>query len=314
MATQLNAVQDLLLTNVSAAYVPSDAELLSEKIFPVIESDMSTGKLGKYGTGHLRIESSLAGGRSKFRTVSQTIRSTLSYSIDSHGLEGVVSKDDYRNVQLPFDAEKDEVMALSGNIMLEKEQILATALTNTAVLTQNTTLVGVQQFNDYANSDPISVFATARQAVRSGCGVLPNVCMMDWQVYNKLRFHPQLLDALGFKWDRPGGLKEDELGLALDIDKILIAKGMYESAKEGQASSLAPIWGKGIVLGVAPDKAAPRQVSLGYQVRYRGSAPRKVYKYVPGNPPGATAILVEDEYQYLISNANAAYVIAAAIA
>jgi hypothetical protein len=38
-------------------------------------------------------------------------RSTDSFSIEGHGLEGMVSADDYRNVQLPFKAEEDETLA-----------------------------------------------------------------------------------------------------------------------------------------------------------------------------------------------------------
>lgn len=310
---QLGAIQDLLLTNVSAGLFMDQWNLVCEKFFPVVKSVQSTGKLGKYGNQHLRIESSLKAGRGKYRRVETITRSTTSYSIDGHGLEGLVTPDDYRNVQLPFDAEKDETIGLTTMLLLEKEQVLASAVTSTSNIAQNTTLVGPSQFSDYANSDPLSQFATARETVREGCGVRPDTAVMDYLVYNKLRFHPQLLDSLGYKWDRPGGLNDQELAAAMDVKKILLPDALYNNAAEGQADALTPIWGKDILFAVLPPSPVPRQISLGYVFTYN-EQPRKVYKKEAFNPPGSNKILVEDSYQYLITNASAGYLIKAAVA
>lgn len=310
---QLGAIQDLLLTNVSSGLFMDQWSLACEKALPVIKSDMTTGKLGKYGNQHLRIESSLKAGRGEYRRVETIARSTTSYNIDGHGLAGLVSADDYRNVQLPFDAEKDETIGLTTQLLLEKEVVMAQALTSTSNLTQNTTLSGTSQFNDYNNSDPVTIFANARETVREGCGLLPDTAIMDYQVFNKLRYHPQMLDALGYKWDRPGGLKDQELCAVMDVKRLLLCDAVYNNSNEGQSDVLTPIWGKDIVLAVAPPSAVPRQVSLGYLVTYN-QQPRKVYKQPIFNPPGSTEILVEDSYQYLISNASAGYVIKAAVA
>lgn len=309
---QTKAIVDKLLTNVSSMFVPQG--YISEMFFPMVESVQSTGKLAKYGQSHLRIESSIIGGEGKYRRVKPITRSTTSYSIEGHGLEGIVTKDDYRNVEVPYKAEEDETLGLTTKLWLEKESVLASAMSSTAVLTQNTTLSGTSQFSDYANSDPIDKFKTARATVRSGCGVPPNAAWMDWAVWNVLAFHPGILEALGYKDNRAGSLSPDELAKAMGVEKLLIAKPIYNSAKEGQSDSLAAVWGKHIGFGVLPDRAMPYQTSLGYYVKYVGSQPRKVYKYDAQNPPESTVILVEDEYDMLVSNAAAGYLIKDAIA
>lgn len=310
--SQLKPIVDPLLSNASSAYIPKG--YLTEQLLPFIGAVTSTGKFAKYGTNHLRIESSLKAGRGSYRRVEAITRSTTSYSIDGHGLEGIVTKEDYANVQSPYKAEEDEVMGLTNLIWLAKENDLATTLSSTSVVTQYTTLSGTNQYNDFLNSDPIDDFITARSTVKSGCGVMPNVAWMDEIVWNTLRFHPQMLDALGFKQNRPGGLTKDEMAVAMGVEKVLIAQASYESAKEGQTSSLASVWGKHIWFGVVPEKAAPYQVSLGYWVGYEGEPPRKVYKQANFNPPGSTLILCEDNFDHLISNAGAVYRIASAIA
>lgn len=310
--SQLRAIVDKLLTNVSSAYVPKG--FICEQVLPTVQSKQYSGLLGKYGTNHLRIENSIKGGRGKYRQVETRVYSTTSYLIEGHGLEGFVSKEEYANVEDPFDAERDEVMGVSTSLWLEKEKTLADALNNTGVITQNVTLSGTAQWNDYANSDVLSVVSTAKNTILNAVGVFPNLAIMDVGVWSILRYHPQLLDALGFKWDRPGGMQESEMAKALGVDQVLFGSARYESAKEGQTSSLASIWGKGVIFAVAPDKAEIMQKSVGYLVRPTGSQPRKVYKQSNFNPPGSTAILVEDEYDMLISDAACAYLIASAIA
>lgn len=311
--SQNRAIVDQLLTEASSGLFPTG--YVSELILPEVQSKNTTGKLSKYGTNHLRVENSQRIGRSAFRRVEAISRSTASYAIEGHGLEGMVSKEDYKNVISPYDAERDETMGLTSLIWTEKEKLLADTLADTSIMTQNVTLsASTDKYSDYLNSDPIDDFNTARAAIRNGCGAIPNLAVMDYQVWNQLRFHPQMLDALGFKQNRPGGLEEGEMAKAMGVSKVLIAMGTYESAQEGQTSSLAPIWGKNLIFAVVPEKAMPYQVSLGYMVRYAGEAPRQVYKYAFNNPPGATGILVEDNYDMLISNAAAGYLIKSCIA
>lgn len=308
---QLQAIVDKLLSGVSSKYVPEG--YISDQVLPVVTSVQKSGLLGGYGKGHLRIEQSLIGGRSKYRRVEPSSRSTTAYLIEGHGLEGLVTEDDYANVEEPFDAEQDEVIDLTTHLWLEREYALASTIMSTSVISQNTTLSGTDQYSDYANSEPVQDFATARATVKSGCGVPPNGAILSWEVWNMLRFHPQLLDALGFKDNRPGGLTEPELAIAMGVKKLLIGQVTYNSAKEGQSDVLAPVWGKDILFAVLPEKMAKRQVSLGYSVQMKGRGPARVMKEQSFNPPG-TKVLVDFHYDDLISNAAAGYLIKSAIA
>lgn len=311
MSSQNKAIIDLLLTQTSQMYVPKG--YISENLFPYIGVKNSTGKLAKYGNNHLRIENSVKVGRGKYRQVEPISRSTDSYSIEGHGLEGMVTADDYRNVIQPFQAENDEVLGITTMLWVEKEKVLADSLADIAVITQNTTLAGAQQYSDYNNSDPIADFLAARKAVKNGCGMPANVCFMDYDVAQTLRFHPQLRDLFKFT-EKSAPLGDEQLARALGVEKILIANAMYNSAKEGQADSLANIWGKHLWFAVLPDSAQPYQISLGYRLGFSDVSARQVYKNNNFNPPNSTAILVEDNYDFLISKATAAYLIKNAIA
>lgn len=309
---QNKAIVDKLLTQVSNKYVPQG--YISEQLLPSIPVVQQSGKFGDYGLDHLRIVNANAQGRGQYRRVDISSVNTQTYLIEDYGLEDIVTQSDYRNVEEPFDAEQDKVDGLVTSLWLSKEFSLASTLTDTGVITQNTTLSGTSQYSDYDNSDPLQDFAVARQAVRAGCGVAPDTASMDWSVWNYLRFHPQILDFLGYKDNRPGGLTIDELAMAMGVRRILIAEASYNSAKEGQADVLAPVWAKDIVFSVSPETASKRQVSLGYYLTYSGTGPRKVYKYPVYNPPESTGIIVEDSYDMFLTNVSAAYLIKDAVA
>lgn len=310
--SQQKAIVDKLLGKVSSMYVPTG--FISESVFPVVNSVQKTGKLAKYGTDHLRVENTIVGGNGEYRRASTITRTDSSYLIEGHGLEGRVTEDDYSNVEKPYDAEKDETLGITTTIMVGKEKGLADSLGSTTVLTNNTTLVGQSQYSDYANSDPVDDFNTARSTVKGACGVAPDTAMMSWEVLNILKFHPGLLDALGYKYDRPGGLKGSELESIMEVKRILIAEASYESAKKGQTSDFEPIWGKNIIFGVLPKVAMKRQVSLGYYFKLAGRGARRVSKWAVNNPPNSKAILVDDHYDMRVTNVNAGYLIKNAVA
>lgn len=310
--SQMKGIVDPLLTNVSSMYVPKGCK--AEEILPGLKFSQYSGLLGGYGKNHLRIESTVVGGKGKYRQVESIARTTQAFLIEGHGLSGMVTDADYKNVKDPFDAEKDETMGISTILMLEKEKALADSLGSTSILTQNTTLSGTSQFNDYTNSDPVSKIRTAKAAVRTGCGEAPNAVILEYDVAEVLRYHPQLLDMLGFKFARPGGLNDQELASVFGVKKVIVPDCKYNSAKEGQTAVLASVWGKNIVFAVIPDSAQKYQISLGYDIRLEGGSPRQVFKQSLFNPPGSTEILVEDKYDMLLADVTAAYLIKDAIA
>lgn len=309
---QTKAIVDKLLTQVSSAYIPSG--YVSEEVLPGISVKQTTGLLGKYGSEHLRIQNTVMGGRGEARRVEVITRTTQSYTIEAHGLESIVTPDDYRNVELPFRAEEDEVVGLTTALWLGKEKALADVLGSTSIMTQNQTLSGTAQFNDYTASTPLTVFRTAFSAVKNGCGMAPNAAVMSWGVYNVLKYHPSILTALGYAANRAGLLSREDIARAMDVKYLYISDAAMNTAAKGQAETLASVWGRDLIFYVRPEKAAPYQTSLGYYLTYENEGPRKVYKFAVNNPPESTGIIVMDSYDMFLSNVKAGYLVKNAIA
>jgi len=311
---QSRAIVDQLLTDVSNKITSNG--FIADEILPTKEVDMMTGKIGRYGGEHLRIQTTISAGENGFPTIESITYNTDTYAIEAHGLKDYVFPQDYANVQKPFDAEKDKTATLTSALKRGREKSIADQLTNASVITQNATLSGNAQYDkrSHADSKPIENFATARETVYAAVGMPPNTAVMSWKVWNHLRFHAQMLDALGYKDNRPGGLSLEELAKAMEVEKILVGMAVYNTAKKGQTDSYAPIWGNDILFYVRPQTAGIEQMSLGYKLTLRGKAPFQAYKYNHDEPAGSKKIVVENYYDDVLQRTSAAYLIKNAVA
>jgi hypothetical protein len=304
MSTQMRAIVDKLLTNVSNQLVPQG--YISEMVLPELSVVQTSGLIGKYSNDHLRIIDTKVGGKGLYPMVDTTVRSSTSYNLVDHALKELLVANDYDNVEKPFDAEQDAVVSLTTHLWLEKEKGLADTMAG-ATITQGVTLAGANQWSAYTTSNPLSDLRDGRKGVRAGCGQKANIAFMDEDVADTLRFHPQLLDSLGFKDNRPGGLIDAELAKALKVDKVYVAEVVYNSSLQPSADSLAPVWGKHFWYAASPATAARRQQALGYRLQKAGEKPRQVFKSYPDEPVNSTKIIVKDQYQQVITNAACAY-------
>jgi hypothetical protein len=310
--TQNKALVDKLLTNVSNQYVPQD--YIAERILPTFTVMEDSGKIGAYGNDHIRAGSYLHSGDGEYAKVKVDNRNLKTYSLEKHALSTIISEEDFRNVPAPYDARLDAVNHVTTLLWTEKEVSLKTVITNAALYSASNkvTLSGTAQYSDRTNSDPLGDSITARKAIRAKVGTNPNIVIMSENVFDELRVNPSILGSLGYKDSRPGGLEMGELARSLQVDEVIIGKAMYNNAVEGQADNLVPIWGNEVIYAVSPKSAAKRQISLGYRVQ--GQAPRRVSKVSVQDPVGAEKVLIDDKYEQLIVNIDAAYLIIDAIA
>lgn len=313
---QDSAVVDQLLTRHSNGLFNNSDFFIAEQILPAVAVGPTTGKVPAYGTEHLRLQNTVHRGKGNYNEVETLVYNTDTYDITDHGLFETVTDAQKRNALNPFDALQDATTGLTHLQFIAKEKALADALTATATITQNTTLSGNSQYNnrDHADSTPIEDKNTAFGTIEDSIGMEPNTAIMSPKVARALKFHAQLLDALGYKDNRPGGLNDAELAKALGVDRVLIGRGFYNSAARGQSDSIAQIWGKDLVFARIEQNVGLRQKTLGIEVRKSGTSPRQVRRFNPAMPVNSTQIICTDNYDQLLLNVECAYLIKNAIA
>jgi|GEM_PF-4133865 len=313
--TTTAAREDRLLANVSRRH--NVEGLVADQVLTGVTVKKSTGLIGKYGNEHLRIVHDLVGGMATYPRITVDTKSSDRYILEKHGLSDTISEEEIGNEVEPFQAREDSTMDVTERLKLGREFALASSMTSTSVLTNNVTLSGTDQFNDYDNSKPLEVFRAARASIYAKTGKdtrMPGgFALITWDVENALSYHPDLLDLYKYTSGMGSGLSLEELKKAMKVDRLIMAWSQYAPSKGGQPlGDPLPTWGKNIVFGFAPMKGTKRITTLGFTLRKSSSV--RVFRNKLVEPPNSELIQVDHTYEDLITDVGAAYLIKDAVA
>jgi len=303
---------DKLLTGIS---IRQNVEgLIAEDVLTFVNVQQDSGLIGQYDKSNLRIEHDIVGGETPYPRVTASVKSTNRYALEKHGLSGIVTEEQKENEEQPFDAKKDRTIELTDKIKLGKEEALATPLTNPAIITQTAAASG-GGYDNYTGSTPLEDFNDASNAIYDSTGKIVQMPggfgIVPWQVYNQLKFHPDIIENIKHVVNMKSGLTFDQLASAMGVDRILVPWGQKLTSKEGQTDTKVNIWGNNIIFGFAPRTGTKRITTLGFRVQKRSAI--RVFTNVIDNPPNAEEIIVDDKYDFLLTDTDAAFLITTAI-
>jgi len=250
MPTASDVHRDADLSNIAIGYKNPDKNYIADLIFPQIETD----KMSDYyyiwtkdfffrNQVNLRAPGGVypAGGLAVSDTQFVTKNWSLSY---------LMPREVQANADAALDLERVGAEWLADQFALNREILASTTLFITGVWGTTTSLTGVEQWDDYANSTPIENFQTAIETVEAATGMTPNTAVLGVQAFNKLRRHPDLIDL--FKYTTKGILSTEQVAEAVGIEKIVVGRAMRNTAAESVAFAGSYIWGKSCLICYVP--------------------------------------------------------------
>jgi hypothetical protein len=176
-----------------------------------------------------------------------------------------VTDEELDNADSPLSPFRDGTELVTSRLLMGREsaiQAMVRDATNyPAGLT--TTLAGANQWNDYANSNPIADVRVARRALHAIMFREPNLAIIPYQVMSQLEDHPDFIERI--KYSMPGVLTRDIIATLLGIERILVPGLGVNSANIGQVASVGYLWGKDVLLAWVPDRAGLRTPAFGYE-------------------------------------------------
>ena len=308
---------DPQLTNVLLAY--TNAEFIADQILPVVPNlKDATGKIAQMGNAHLRTYSTKRSlwDESEHR-INFSINNDNTYSIDYYDLSAYVPDRLQDQLQAPFDARNAAQMTLMDSMKLQREIALATLMTSTAVLTNNVTLTGSDQYSDETSSDPQTDFDTARDSVQSKIGREANAVYMSRGVVNALRRHPWFIEIAkaNLSGGKGGALSVsafvETLKAWYELDYVFIGKTIKLTSQEGQTETKGAVWGNDVVFFYRPTSPSLFTPSFGYSFQLAGQVLQTRVRRAPEDKGDIVEVLWA--YQDNIIDTNAAYLIKNAI-
>lgn len=266
--TQLIDYQvDTVLTQMSVAY--TNGELIGTKLMPRVEVEGRVGFYYVFDKSRFSINDSRRTGTSRANRISNGMTSAAFGPLAEHSLEEPIEYDVLKTYPTPHDARVDATESVTEALNLGLEAEIAAKLTSGAVITQNVTLSGTDQFSDYANSDPFGVFQTGIDTIKAASGVTPNTLELGYQVWSKLRHHPDLLGRMSVASVRV--LTPQMLADLIGVAEVVIGDAVYNTADEGQTAVMGYVWGKHALLAFVSSKPGIKKISLGYTLQVAGA-------------------------------------------
>lgn len=237
---------DPILTNVVRGY--KNADMVGENLFPSISVNSTGGQVIEFGKEAFQLYNTARAPGTAIRRVEFGYQGKA-FALLNNALAGTVPDEQRRDAKnIPgIDLAAMAVNRVMRNIKLALEVDQAALATNAANYpTTNKVALAAAARWSADTVDPRLAIDTAREAIRSQCGVYPNVLLLSPAAYNALRRNALVKDQ--FKYTSSQSINAAMLAGYLDVAKIVVGAGMYWN----NAGTAVDIWGNNAVLAYVP--------------------------------------------------------------
>lgn len=252
---------DPLLTSVYVGY--SNTELIADRLFPKIAVNKESGIFFKNDKSNLIVPGSTkrALNGAANRITGKLLQDT--YTLEEHVLEEWIDDRVLKTYDDPFNPRSNATNRIAGQLAIEKENQLITAL---AAATASGNVVDSTGLWATAGTDLRSVMNTGKNYIHVRTGVRPNTLVMDRLTLDKLTAtNTDFKASIAYTSDKTQANLERLVAAYFDVPNVIIAGGIQQSAAEAGTGSF--LWStKGIAyLAYINPTPAIEEPSAGYQ-------------------------------------------------
>jgi len=159
----------------------------------------------------------------------------------------------------------DATKFLAHQMMIRQERDWASKFFTTSVWGTDAT---PSTLWDASGSDPIGDIQTGVNTVLTNTGYLPNTLVLSYAAYKTLRNHSDFVDR--YKYTSADSITPELIGKVLDVPRVMVMKGVYNSAKEGASATYAQVGDKDALLCYVAPSAGIMSASAGYNFVWNG--------------------------------------------
>lgn len=222
------------------------AGFIGQQVLPIVNVNKQSGNFGKIPIEQLLQNRSTDRASGSGYNRGQFKFEPATYATKEHGIEEPIDDREAQMYADYFDAEMVSAARAYRAVIEAQERRIADLVFNATTWTGAALTTGItHEWDDATNATPIANVEAAVQKVYDGSGLWPNALIINRKVFRNLRQCNEIIDRVkyqGFVDARPGNITVQALAQVFDLDRIIVAGGTKNTAKEGQAASLSPIW------------------------------------------------------------------------
>ena len=300
------AHRDRALENVSLQYKPMG--LIADLVAPKVQVKRESDFYYVYSRDTMSIPETLRAMNAESNQASWSM-STSTYTLAEHSLHDYVSDRQKDNTDSPINLEADTVEIVTGKILLRREKDLASVVQDITNWGTGVSMSASMQWSsNTTTTNPIVLIDSLSSLILQNSGTKPNRLILTDPQFKAAKEHTSIVDRI--KFTSPDSVTPDMLARLLGLEKILIAEGIENTAKEGIADSMSFIWTDSAFLYYVPSSPGLKTPSALYTFWKDGySVPFKVERWRESKRT-ADAFQVSAMFQHKpVATACAAYLL-----
>ncbi len=245
---------DMPLTNLTIGYRAQG--LIAPDVYPLVQTPFQSGVYYVWGSNEfLRVPNTFRAAGSPAKRVQFTVSSGTFFA-KNYALANELPYEDISNADAALNLRQSASNRIVDGLSLAWEDRLAVTLTTTTNMGSSTSLTN--RWNDHVNGAPVEDFFAGRESIRTRTGYNPNVMIFSGFAWARFARHPDIIKYIRGAGDNVGGgsVTQQQVANAFELSKVLIGKGIKNTANEGAPASYTDIWStSAILLYVAPNPA-----------------------------------------------------------
>lgn len=260
------------LTNVSVAFIQDrQKDYVADKVFPMVPVQKQSDLYFTYEKGNFyRDDVQERAPGTESAGSGYNVNTDEQYFCKVYALHDDVDDQSRANSDQPLNPDKDATEFVTHQIMLKREKKWFENYFTTSIWTGSASGSDVTPSTlwDVSTSTPIEDIDQEKEASHKKTGHMPNTIVASSNVFRTLKNHPDIIDRV--KYTQTGLVTEDMLAGLFGVEKFLVARGIQNTAKEGQTDVMSYFADKDLLLCYANPRPALKKPSAGYMFTWNG--------------------------------------------
>lgn len=267
--------------NISVAYIQSQQVFVADKVFPLVPVLKQSDLYWVYSKADfLRIQAQRRAPGAESAGSGYRVSTGGPYFCDIYALHKDIDDPTRANTDSPLDMDRDATLWLTQQMLMRRESDFINNYFTTGIWGTNLTGVAAtpnaNQFIQWnqAGSTPIEDITNQMMAIESNSGFLPNTLLLGPNVYQSLRNNAELIDRIKYTpaadQKERGIVTPGIIANVLDIERVFVARAVYNAAAENLADVTNFMAGNGALLCYSAPAPSLMQPSAGYIFSWNG--------------------------------------------
>lgn len=258
------------LTNISIAYLQDQNEFIANRVFPNVPVAKQSDAYFSYPKSNWFRSEAKKRGLSQESAGSGYEITTDTYYCDVHAVHKDIDDQLKSNADAPINLDSEATEFVTRNLLLRREKDWATTYFTTGIWTGSSTGSDITPGTkwDASGATPIKDIRAQMLAMQKKTGFRPNTFVAARDVWAALQDSADFLDRIAITQRKI--VTTDLLAAVLEIDRVLIAGAIENTAIEGATDAMNWIYSDDALLLYAAPRPSLMLPSAGYTFTWSG--------------------------------------------